>query len=529
MKDFVNKILGELTTNENIKSDPVIQILVESTNKSIALGESYESVYNALKTNLTNINKHSKNTQIDTLLEEFNKNDDTVDSKLAKLVDSGNLKAKLSAIKEAATSNPIIASQVESFENALNGGVPEISLYSAFLQTFEKYNYDSKIKNQLNALKTHINENNSKLVILGTIFEMERTGAPVYAGVKNSLKELLVTESYSADVLKVKFGTVFPLINNLINDLRVLESQKEGSFTLGEGDGNTKIRNVIAPTLKIDEGFIILNDNRFLSITKSKKLTGDESEVYVNEDFTISAIKPEVVKEKYPKFYELCESYSILGFTPSEDGLGVDSSALRTFKLGFRVNEAKELELFVNGNKVEDPKTINLSESLVLESESIKHKITSLFENFKDILHFEFMKEVSNDLTMNEALVVNLNESFFICEKPNTAQRIWNKVSEMQMYEYFANNFKYDISSLFKVKLEKGLEKVREIEAEKSKILENVEKLEQTIEKLNQTINSNEITPDSVSQLETIKESVEKTIKELKDDFVKLDLSKKTI
>jgi hypothetical protein len=527
MKDFVNKILVELSDNENIKSEPLVQMLVESTNKSIALGESPEITIDSLKSGLGKINEHIKNPHLNNLMVQIEKSKDSTDSIISKMMNAANLAGKIKFLKENYSTNPLISENVQNFERALSEGYPELGMYQPFIAAFEQFSSDKAIKQQVDSMSAYINKNKTKLFVLSAIYQMEKLNTPVYAGVKNDLKTALVNEQYSADILKVRYGNTMPIITSLINDLRIIESQEQGYFTLGEGDPNTKIKNVISPALKTDEGLIILTDNRFLAIREGKETLSGELENYVADEFRISSINPKVIQEKYSNFYKVCEAFSLLGFKPTLDGTGVETSAIRNFKLQFKANEEKNLDLYLNDTKIDNPKDINLMEALVLESETIKHQVNSIFENFADIFNFEFMKDVSNDFTLKESFVLNLNDSYYVCNKPNAAERQWKKVDETELYEFFINDYKYDISPIFKIKLNESLARTKKVEEHKAAILEDISKLEETIKKLDETIASKEADTQGISKLETIKESIQTAIAELKEDFIKLDLSKK--
>ena len=97
------------------------------------------------------------------------------------------------------------------------------------------------------------------------------------------------------------------------------------------------------------------------------------------------------------------------------------------------------------------------------------------------------------------------------------------------MYEFFAHKFNYDISPIFKTKIDEKVKKYQHIEKTKKDILGDVSKLEVTLDKLQTAIHEPEIEADAVKKLEKIKESIESTITALKQDYVGLDLIKKNI
>jgi hypothetical protein len=358
---------------------------------------------------------------------------------------------------------------------------------------------------------------------------MDSMASQQYSTVSSDLKNLLIAESYTSDILKLKYGTSVPLINQLVNDLRVLESQTLGYFTLGEGDSFTRVNNLITPATKAKGGMILYMDDRFISIRESKAPSGKEKSLYSDAKFKIAEVDPAYVKEKFPKFYSVAESFATLGFKKNIDGTGVDSNSIRNFNISFKTNKERELELYLNESKVNDLGDINLMEALSLESKSIKEKVITLFENSKNLFNFDFIKELSNDRTLSESTVLKLDEEFYVCDKPNSAEREWKKVDEHALYEFCMNKFNYDISSIFKTKIDEKVDAYKKIEAKKNAISIDISKLEETMEKLQKAISSPDLDSDAIKKLTGIRESIQATITSLKQDYVGIDLFKKEL
>lgn len=525
MIKFVHNVLSELKNNGEVKDQPLVKMLSQSIEKSIALGESNAAVYHNLKTGLISVNEQLKNSALKAILEQFTKNETTTDSKYAALTKEVNLSARLEGVKSAnAYSDPILKSVVESFDKAIATGTPEFLGCSDFIRVFEKYEYDAKVKAEIAKVREYLETNESKVHMMSAISHFESMRTPMYAGLISDLKEMLVTENYTSDIIKLKYGNLIPALAPLINALKIVESKSTGSFTLGEGVGDTRVSNVIAPAIQTENGMIVFTDNRFLSIREANGLTGNEVRVHLDENFKIADFNPEYVKVNHPEFYNICEAFASLGFTKTQDGNGVESSVLRSFKLALKTNENKDLEVYVNDNRVE---SLNVSESLVFENAGIKERVIRVFENSEAICNFEFMKEVANDRLLKEALVVNLNNKYFVCEKVNAADRNWSKVDEYQLYEFFAKTFNYDISPIFKTKIDATVAELQKIEETKKNILANITKLEESIFKLDEACTAKGLDPSETSKLEAIKEGIEKKIHELKQNYISIDLYKK--
>ena len=156
-------------------------------------------------------------------------------------------------------------------------------------------------------------------------------------------------------------------------------------------------------------------------------------------------------------------------------------------------------------------------------------EVEHLFENISNIYTFEFIKNVNNFRTLSEATIFELNGTYIICNKKNNAEREWNKVNEKEMYDFFNENFKYDISPIYGTKINEHIENQKTIELAKSKIKEDISKLEGSVNKINETINSNSIEASDAAKLEDLKESIEESISKLKEEYIKVDLTKKKL
>lgn len=529
MSEFVTKILAELKSNRELNASPLIKMIVESAEKSISLKESREKIYFDLKSGLVAINENIKNPALGELISTFETNEQTLDSKVKGIATEAAISNQINSLKESqAYANPVLKTQIDLFESYLNSGSPDFVLCEPFIKTFENHRYDSNIKKSIDSVQKYLVENIAKVKMLNTIYQMDSMRTEIYAPVSEELKKMLISESYSADVIKLKFGTAIPVINALVQDLRIIESNQQGTFTVGEGNGETLVNNLIAPAIKTEDGILMYTDNRFLSIREANGLTGHETKIHVDEAFKITDISPEYVKATYGTFYSLCEAYAVLGFKKTEIGSGVESNSLRGFKMSFELNEKREVILNVNGSPF-DSANFAMTESLALETTQNKERINRILENSGNVFHFEFIKEVTNYRTMSEALVLNLNNEYYVCEKVNSADREWNKVNEHQLSQFFTSKFNYDVTSIFKVKIDEAVAEIKKIEEKKQTILTDIKKLEESVEKLNVAIDAAGYDVENSNKLTGIKESILSTIDALKKEYVDTDLLKKKV
>jgi hypothetical protein len=534
MKDFVNGVLHELQTNPKISSNKLIGLVVESANKSIQTGERYDVIYEQVKTGLIEINKHVKSSSIKNILEQFKKIEFKPESKLKEFAKIANLSGKLKSIKESnAYSHPMIAHKVNEYSSRINSGTPEFTLYHSFIQDFKQHSIESSVADAIKSVSHVLESNLADFEILNAINLMESyNSSGLYSSIIPDLTNMLLENTYTSDIIGFKYGqTGLPIITSLVNSLKLIESKLDNTFNLGAGDSNTTVRNVIAPAIKSDKNSVLTYlDGKFIRITESNSLNGSEVEVFVKKGgYSISEIDPNWVKSNKSEFYSFCESFAYLGFKETDLYEGIETSKIRGFKLGLSPNQDKNLDLYLNDSKVKNVNSINLTEALALADNRTKAAVKLVFENIKTFFNFEFIKNIKNDITLAESTVFNLGNNYFLCQKPNSAERIWDPVDEAKLYEHFATNFNYDISSIFKTKVNESFKTNEAIEFRKKEILENVEKLESSVKKLDDAINSKEIDVLDISKLEELKESIEGTIESLKLEYVNTDLIKKKI
>jgi hypothetical protein len=610
MKDFVNSVLNELKSDSVLSENSLVKLVIESTDKSIVNNDSYDNIGTKLKDSLIGINEHLKNKKIDIVLSQFIKKETTTDSILHEMSKVADLTGKLNMIKEStAYSNPIIKSKVDNYETSINSGDPEFRLYPSFISEFTQHIHESSVKSAVDQVINTLENKANDFEVLNTIHTMSDASSQtyIYESIVDELKKALAENKYSADIINLRHGeSNLPLVTQLVNNLRIMEASKDGTFTLGAGNSDTIIHNHIGPSLKVKKGLLTYVDNRFMKISESTKLTGNETEVHINEQlftaavallwdavkpedkkkikskikelakgqvdgvkkvtnavikgqlnalklgkealtfmskspanpltwfsanegFTIATMDPEFIKAKFPKFYNLSEAFASLGFVQSATQDRIESNSIRNFKLGLQANESRGLDVFLNDNKIDETSSINLTEALAMETPDVRNRVEYVFENLSNIFVFEFIKNITNDRLLSEATVFELGGNYIVCNKPNTAERVWNKVNEHQMFDFFNENFQYDISPIFGTKIDESIETKRRIEAAKTAILENINKLEGSVSKLDETIKTGDVDSSRVAELEKLKTSINESISKLKEDYINVDIAKSGI
>ena len=91
MKGFVNQLLNSLKSDEKLSKQPLVKMLIESTDKSILLGEHPVAIYDKLKEGVNALAKSTKNPKLTSISEQFTKFESTPDTKINTIAKKINL------------------------------------------------------------------------------------------------------------------------------------------------------------------------------------------------------------------------------------------------------------------------------------------------------------------------------------------------------------------------------------------------------------------------------------------------------
>lgn len=530
MNAFVNNVLTELTSNAKLAKQPLVSMLIESTQKSIALNENSDSIYSSLRSGLSAINNRLKRTDISKILKDFEENEVTPATVFEKIANEVDLRKKVATLKATNSyKTPIIKTKVDELFGLIESGQPQFQYCRGFIEQFTEYNYDPNVSKAVNEVTAYLLENKAKLTMLSSIYQMDMVQNVMYKGIVPGLREMLINDAYSSDAIKMKYGINLPLVTRLVEQLKIIESEDGGDFTLGAGNADTTIKNIITPSIQIDEGILMYLDNRFISVREAKGLVGNEKNVLIDESFKIAEVDPEYVKNKYNDFYTLAESFVTLGFVVSDSGDKVVSTKLRNMNIGLKINEDKKLDLYFNGTPAGEKEDAikNISEKIVMETPATKSKVFKIIERADEIVNFEFIKEISNSITLAESYVFDLNKTYFVCEKLNAVERSWKQLDEYELYELFKTKYKYDISKVFETKIKEAEYSKRKIEQDKEAVNVDIVKLTESSEKLTAALSDPSIDDDKKVKLTDLKEAVDAQILSYKEQYLKLDALKK--
>ena len=525
MKTFINKTLETLATSD-VSNNSLVKVLIESTNNSLEANVGTTSTYNTLKKGLTELNNHLKNETISNILEQFNKFEYSDENRINELNREADLLSAIETVKESNSySNPVVMQNVILLEESLKSQ-PEFTLYGRFIDAFKPLTHDKAIQESVTKITNYINNNVEKLMVLDAINNMNKNRR-MYENDINGLSKMLVSESYSSEAIKHRLNSNLPILNDLANRLSVIESKNSADFTLGSGNGICRISNTIAPTLKTGKNTVLTYvDDKFMAISTKELRKGNI--LSESKSSRVYEMDPTYIKEKYSSFYHLCESFYRMKFIEVPNG--IKSTALKNFSMEFKTNESGKLNIYINDLLIEDPANYNFNEILTLESNSVKNIVSTVLNETASIFNLEFIKNLTNEHNGKQVMVMELEGDYHICEKLNQVERVWkNDINEHKLHGYVLENFNYDVSSIFQVKLDEQRTAVKALTERKTTIESNIAKLEEQIEKIDTNLKSGEIDSKFFGQLEDIREQLETKINSLREEFVECDLKKKEL
>jgi len=510
MNGLIQELVTELNTNDRVKNAITAKLVIESINNSILLGVSPAEVFeNALNT-LSQLSESTANESLKEVVAKFKSLDNTPAKKLKDMSASADLATKVKALQESALAgDPVFKHTLAVLESGMNTQ-PEFKMISHFISNLSKYAYDPAVSEALTAVSAHLEQNRSKFEIMNAVHEMRQASPVIYKEACSILEECLLENTLTADSLRMKLrGKVnMPIVNRLVNTLSMVEARSAGTFNIGIGNGDVQIHSVILPYLAVSENEVItVVDNSFV------KLSTDETPVQIGA---------EKVEEEYPEFFEMYESLNSLGFSHTGSTY---SAKLKTMTIGFELHE-NSLQFTVNGKVMEDANSVNVSEIFLMESVEIRSNIAKVLSNLENIAHLDFAKRLINERLGNDAYVFTVSESLFVFEKLGQTRTI-KPMEGITFHSYVMENFHYDVTDLYSIKLEENAEFNKNVNSEKTKIEDNIEKLDNSIKSIDETLSTTSIDESYVDKLTELKLALEKNVNSLKSQYITLDQSKK--
>jgi len=510
MNSLIQELTLELKSNPNVKDSVAVKVVLESINNSTLLGVPSEEILENSLVTLSELATATLNENLKEVVAKFRKLGEKPTQRLQNMAKEAGLSLKVKALKESKLyKDPTFKYTISLIEQKL-AALPEFRVIGTVLESLGKYSYNKNVMSTLTELTEYVNENRAKLEVINAIFEMRQTGAVLYRESIIELENCLLENTFSADVIKMKLRgkPSMPTVTRLINTLSMVEAKDQGKFNIGVGNGDAKVKSIIAPFYKISESAaIVYVDNKFIKL---------------QEDQDPSQVTAEEVAE-YPDFFEVCEAFAALNFQEKETEIVSNGRGL---KVSFAINESGNLYLKINGSIVEDLSKVELSEIFLMEQIETRSKLTTLFRGLDMIVNLEFAKKLVNERLNADSIVFTMGETLYVFEK-YANNRIIKKMEGLAFHNYVMENFNYDVSELYAIELEEREKNLRKIDEEKKLVEKDLAKLENSITQLEEALKDSSLSAEYQTQLGDLKVSIEKNVNSLRNHYISLDQSKK--
>jgi len=374
----------------------------------------------------------------------------------------------------------------EQYANIIaNKNVPEFSVIHNFVAELDSFKWDVTVLPIIENLKEKINKFSREIEVSKVLESVKQSGnSSFYSELTESLNNWLISESKSSGLLSKEISkwSFNPVVRNLINYLNVNEASDSRKLEIPvNAQGESKVGRVYSPILIEGEKTIFaIGNSLFEAEGGSFRKLSTKEVASVPSDYiglVNASLRPYVKINENGILVQLGKKYVSL----VEENEGV-SVYLGKSKLNFRsVGElAKVLGL-------ESASHFAVNESQVVSD------IVNLYVNFSNIVELDFAKNITSNIY--EGVSVNLikwNNEIYL-QRINEAMRENSvyKVNGSQAVKMVKDYLRYDISEGLTEFLE-GEQKLKSIMInDRTKVLENISRVEEQINKVEGLMESN--------------------------------------
>lgn len=533
--DFATGILESIKNDQEFKFNAIVMAVVESLQNKKQNYSLEEDYLIAVKESLSSVNAYLKSQRIDDIIVKVEEKLGTaagtnVHTKINRMYYEIDMPGALSAIRESQVyAEPVVKKYVDmAMLEMQSNKAPYFKYLPGFLGTLSIFRTNETVNNWVTKFETYINENRKKLMLLETVHYLDGTGNGFYNGVTEKLKPFIVSNEFNSSkiMLEMKQFTTIPVIKELMVALQTQETNETEQFHLGVGDGATKVYNYIGPVLKEENNMMFFIDSSFINLSSIPLEEKNVArELGKTGDLIVRELTPEYVFESKSEYYQIAKSFEYLGFNVKDRGV---NTKLRNIKVDFNVNEAGNLDLYLNDQHIEDPKKVNFHQMFVLENNYIKNCSTILFNNMDKIYNVEFVKMLVNEQRNAAAIVINVNEEYYVYDFVDSKKRDIYKADGFRLQKFIFEKFGYDVRALFNIQINDVKSKVNSIDEKKREIENAILQLEGSYKEISETMAKPGVKAADIELLKGLSEKIEKEMVTLKNAFILLEDERST-
>lgn len=374
----------------------------------------------------------------------------------------------------------------EQYSNIIiNKNVPEFAVIHNFIAELEAFKWDVTVLPLIEGLNGKVNKFSREIEVSKVLESIKQSGNnSFYSDLSESLNNWLISESKSSGLLskEITKWSFNPVVRNLINYLNVNEATDSRKLEIPvNAQGESKVGRIYSPIL-------------------------------IEGDRTIFAIGNSLFEAEGESFRKL--STKEVGAVPS-DYIGLVNASLRSYvkinengiliQLGKKyvslVEENEGVSVYLGKSKLNFRSVGELGKVLGLESAShfavnesqVVNDILNLYVNFSNIVELDFAKNITSNIY--EGVSVNLikwnNEIYLQRINEGMRENSVYKVNGSQAVKMVKDYLRYDIAEGLTEFLE-GEQKLKSIMInDRTKVLENISRVEDQINKVEGLMESN--------------------------------------
>lgn len=406
----------------------------------------------------------------------------------------------------------------EQYQHLLdNKNIPEFSLINNFVNELDSFSWDSSIAPIADELKQKAKSFSREIEVANVLESIKNSGSSsFYSELSETLNSWLVSENKSSGLLvrNISKFSFNPVINNLINFLNIHESSDSRKLEVPVNiQGESSVSKVYSPVL-------FENGRTFFFIGGC----------------VFEATSDTLRKLQKSEYSDLSENYLRLALTTMKSHVKINESGI-SIKLGKKivnlVEENDKVSVYLGKDKLRFGDSIGLAKIIGLESSSyfgvneseVVGDIMTLYTNYSNIVELDFAKSITSNVY--EGLGINLfkwNSQIYL-QKINEAMRENSlyEVNGSQAVALVKNFMRYDISEGLTEFLD-GESKIKSVMInDRSKVLENISKIEFEITKVETLMESNPLYKNS-KEIHIAYSMLEKELQSLKTKWNQINI-----
>lgn len=494
-KEQIETVLNEQATPE-IKShwDAITQEQLQASKKAAqALMESWNGYTRSSSNSGSYIDRTEDRSKeaSSALLENLN-SISSKDENVKSFVEAQNLKnlgvlESISKIKELSISEyPKVKILCEQYSHLIvNKNVPEFALIHGFVSELESFKWDLEVSPIIENLRAKSEKYSREIEVAKVIESIKSSGSnSFYSDLSESLNSWLLSENKSSALLAKEIGkwSFNPVVRNLINFLNISESSNSHKLELPiTAQNESSVSRIFSPILIEDDSTLFSAGRSIFQIK--------ENEIKRLSDKEVSKVSPE-----YLNLVNICLKPHV---KITESGINI--------RLGKKkvtlIEENENVSVYLGQSRINFRSVSELAKILGLESgnhfgvneSEVVSDIMNLFTNFRNIVELDFAKNITSNIY--EGVSVNLikwNDKIYL-QKINDGmmENSIYKVNGSQAVKMVKEHLRYDISEGLTEFLE-GEQKIKSIMVnDRTKVLENISKVEGEIVKIESLMETN--------------------------------------